>query len=84
MPEDNESEVKERLDVLIALTTGQIKKETEPRHLLAALSKMGISRPTIARVLGSTPDAVRMALKRTGRGARRSPATPKRARGKGR
>lgn len=89
MPEHNRSEVnerldmvKERLDVLIALTVCQLRKETEPKHLLSALSKMRVSRQTIARVLGSTPDAIRMALKR-GRGAERSSAASNRGSGQG-
>jgi hypothetical protein len=73
VPDDTELQVvKERLDVLIVLTAAQMRGEKEPKQLLASLAAMGVSRPTIARVLGMTVDAVKMALLRTGKASARS------------
>jgi hypothetical protein len=83
LTDQNELQVmRERLDVLIVLAASQMRRETEPKQILQALSGMGVSRPLMATVLSMTPAAVSKALERAGKAAKRAsrPAKGKRGR----
>jgi len=71
MPVEQVSELRRRLDVLIALTLCQLEHRTDPSDIIAVLSRFDIEPREVAAILGMTPNAVRIARHRLRRGVRR-------------
>ncbi len=65
------TDLKRRLDILIALTLCQLEHRTDPSDVIAALSRFDIQSHDIAAILGMTPNAVRIARHRLGRATRK-------------
>jgi len=64
------TDLRQRLDILIALTLCQLEHRTDPGDVIAILGRFGIQPREIAAILGMTPNAVRIARHRLGRAAR--------------
>ena len=61
------NELKQRLDILIALNLCQLERRTDPAEIIAVFARMNIETRDISAVLNMTPNAVRVARHRLGR-----------------
>jgi len=71
MEAEEATNLKRKLDVLIALTLCQLEHRIDPSDVIEVLSRFDIPPREIGAILGMTPNAVRVALHRVRRGARR-------------
>lgn len=67
MTDQELAELKQRVDILIALTLCQLEHRTDQSDVIAVLSRFEIQPREIAAILGMTPNAVRVARHRLGR-----------------
>ncbi len=63
------TDLKRRLDILIALTLCQLENRTDPGDIIAVLGRFDIQPREIATILGMAPNAVRVARHRLRRAA---------------